>query len=205
MYIPKHFEINDENIIYDIIENNSFATVISTHKGRPYATHLPLILNREKEEIYGHFARPNSQWNDIEKQEVLIIFQGPHSYISPSWYETDMAVPTWNYVTVHVYGQVEILKSDEELIDTLRIMVKTYEEPNSTYNLDNVDSKYIDGLSKGIVGFRIKINSIEAKMKLSQNHPCERQERVIEQLEKVPSENARAIASLMKKNKGVTK
>jgi transcriptional regulator len=205
MYIPKHFEINDENTIYDIMEKNSFATVFSTHKGRPYASHLPLILNREKEEIYGHFARPNPQWSDIEKQEVLIIFQGPHSYISPSWYETATAVPTWNYVSVHVYGEVEILKSDEELIDTLCTMVKTYEEPNSTYNLDNVDSKYIDGLSKGIAGFKIKINSIEGKMKLSQNHPSERQERVIEQLEKVQSENARQIALLMKKNKGVTK
>lgn len=204
MYIPKDFKINDEEVIYDIMEKNSFAIVYSQHKGRPYATHIPLILNKEERILYGHFARPNPQWKDIVNQEVLIIFQGPHSYISPSWYETDTAVPTWNYVSVHVYGQVEVIENDEELMDTLRAMVKTYEEPTSSYNLEKVDSKYIDGLSRGIVGFRIKINSIEGKMKLSQNHPSERRELVIEQLERVPSENAKKIALLMKENKGVS-
>lgn len=203
MYIPKDFKVNDEEVIYDIMEKNSFATVYSQHNGRPIATHLPLILNKEEKILYGHFARPNPQWKDIENQEVLIIFQGPHSYISPSWYETGTAVPTWNYVSVHAYGQVEIVVSVEELMDSLRAMVKIYEEPTSSYNLDKVDAKYIDGLSKGVVGFKIKISDIEGKMKLSQNHPNERRERVIEQLEKLPSENAKKIASLMIENQGV--
>lgn len=153
MYIPKDFKIDDENIIYDIMEKNSFATVFSQHKGRPYATHLPLTLNREEQVLYGHFARSNPQWSDILNQEVLVIFQGPHSYISPSWYETDRAVPTWNYVSVHVFGQIEIVENEEVLIDSLRNMVKTYEEPTSSYNLEKIDARYIEGLSKGIVGF----------------------------------------------------
>lgn len=202
MYIPKDFKIDDENIIYDIMEKNSFATVFSQHKGRPYATHLPLTLNREEQVLYGHFARSNPQWSDILNQEVLVIFQGPHSYISPSWYETDRAVPTWNYVSVHVFGQIEIVENEEVLIDSLRNMVKTYEEPTSSYNLEKIDARYIEGLSKGIVGFRIKISSVEGKWKLSQNHPAERRELIIEQLEQIPSENSKQIAEYMKETRG---
>lgn len=202
MYIPKDFKIDDENIIYDIMEKNSFATVFSQHKGRPYATHLPLTLNREEQVLYGHFARSNPQWSDILNQEVLVIFQGPHSYISPSWYETDRAVPTWNYVSVHVFGQIEIVENEEVLIDSLRNMVKTYEKPTSSYNLEKIDARYIEGLSKGIVGFRIKISSVEGKWKLSQNHPAERRELVIKQLEQIPSENSKQIAEYMKETRG---
>lgn len=202
MYIPKDFKIDDENIIYDIMEKNSFATVFSQHKGRPYATHLPLTLNREEQVLYGHFARSNPQWSDILNQEVLVIFQGPHSYISPSWYETDRAVPTWNYVSVHVYGQIEIVENEEVLIDSLRNMVKTYEKPTSSYNLEKIDARYIEGLSKGIVGFRIKFSSVEGKWKLSQNHPAERRELIIKQLEQIPSENSKQIAEYMKETRG---
>lgn len=202
MYIPKDFKIDDENIIYDIVEKNSFATVFSQHKGRPYATHLPLTLNREEQVLYGHFARSNPQWSDILNQEVLVIFQGPHSYISPSWYETDRAVPTWNYVSVHVYGQIEIVENEEVLIDSLRNMVKTYEKPTSSYNLEKIDARYIEGLSKGIVGFRIKFSSVEGKWKLSQNHPAERRELIIKQLEQIPSENSKQIAEYMKETRG---
>lgn len=202
MYIPKDFKIDDENIIYDIMEKNSFATVFSQHKGRPFATHLPLTLNREEQVLYGHFARSNPQWSDILNQEVLVIFQGPHSYISPSWYETDRAVPTWNYVSVHVFGQIEIVENEEVLIDSLRNMVKTYEEPTSSYNLEKIDARYIEGLSKGIVGFRIKISSVEGKWKLSQNHPAERRELIIKQLEQIPSENSKQIAEYMKETRG---
>lgn len=202
MYIPKDFKIDDENIIYDIMEKNSFATVFSQHKGRPYATHLPLTLNREEQVLYGHFARSNPQWSDILNQEVLVIFQGPHSYISPSWYETDRAVPTWNYVSVHVFGQIEIVENEEVLIDSLRNMVKTYEKPTSSYNLEKIDARYIEGLSKGIVGFRIKFSSVEGKWKLSQNHPAERRELIIKQLEQIPSENSKQIAEYMKETRG---
>lgn len=198
MYIPKHFTIQDEETTYEMIEQNSFATLFSQHDGAPYATHLPLLLNRETLTLSGHFARPNEQWKDSGNQQVLAIFQGPHSYISPSWYETNKAVPTWNYVAVHVYGELEIVEDEQELIDSLQDLVHKYENPKSTYSLNNVDPNYMEGLSRGIVGFRIKINKIEGKAKLSQNHPVERRELVIEELEKVGSEGSRGIAGLMK-------
>jgi transcriptional regulator len=201
MYIPKHFTIHDEEKKYEMIEQNSFATLFSQHNGEPYATHLPLLLNRETLTLHGHFARPNEQWKDIENQHVLAIFQGPHSYISPSWYETTNAVPTWNYVAVHVYGELEIVEDEQELLNSLQELVHKYEEPQSTYSLNEVDSNYMAGLSKGIVGFKVKINKIEGKVKLSQNHSVERRNLVIEKLEKVGSEGSREIAELMKGTK----
>lgn len=199
MYIPKHFQIRDKKRIYQIIEDYSFATLFSQHNGIPWATHLPLILDPTQKYLYGHFARANPQWKDIEDQFVLAIFQGPHCYISSSWYETTKAVPSWNYLSVHVTGKLEMIEG-EELADSLDKMVLKYEDPTSTYDLKNVDTQYIKDLTMGIVGFRIKIEKLEGKAKLSQNHPKIRQERVIHQLEKSNKENEQAIARLMKEN-----
>jgi transcriptional regulator len=200
MYIPKHFEINDEDFIYDFIEKYSFATLFSQHNGEPYATHLPLILNKSESALYGHFARPNEQWKDVENQQVLVVFQGPHCYISPSWYETTKAVPTWNYVSIHLYGKVEIVEDGKIILDTLNELVNKYESPDSPYNLNDVEPSFIEGMSKGIVAFKIIITKIEAKAKLSQNHPVERQELIIKHLEGTSNQDHIQIASLMKKN-----
>ncbi|AGK54487.1 FMN-binding negative transcriptional regulator [Bacillus sp. 1NLA3E] len=198
MYIPKDFKIEDEEIIYDFIEKNGFATLFSQHNGEPYATHLPLILNKAENALYGHFARPNEQWKDAEK--VLVVFQGPHCYVSPSWYETMKAVPTWNYVSIHLYGKMEIVEDPKTIFDSLNELVNKYESPDSPYNLNNVEPSFIEGMSKGIVAFRIKTTKIEAKAKLSQNHPVERQELIIKQLEDSSNQDNIQVASLMKKN-----
>ncbi|MDM5334064.1 FMN-binding negative transcriptional regulator [Ureibacillus composti] len=200
MYIPKHFQINDDEFIYEMIEQYSFATLFSVHNGEPYATHLPLILNKTENALSGHFARQNEQWKVINNQKVLVVFQGPHCYISPSWYETGQAVPTWNYVSVHVYGELEIVEDQTVILDSLSEMVNKYESPVSSYDYRDVDPKYIEGMRKGIVAFKIKITKIEAKAKLSQNHSVERQELVIRELEKSSDQDNLQIASLMKKN-----
>ncbi|RCW77001.1 FMN-binding negative transcriptional regulator [Saliterribacillus persicus] len=200
MYIPNHFKINDETTNYEIINQHSFATLISQHSGMPFATHLPLILNKENTYLYGHFARPNPQWEDLKNQTVLAIFHGPHCYISPSWYETNKAVPTWNYVTVHVYGEIELLEAEDELKDSLNEMVLKYEDPDSSYSLQDLDTKFLQGMSKGVQGFKVKIKRIEGKSKLSQNHSIERRERVINQLEQISNTDEKQIATLMKAN-----
>jgi transcriptional regulator len=200
MYIPNDFKVTDESVTYGIINEHSFATLFSQHNGRPVATHLPLLLNKENTHLYGHFARPNPQWKEIENQNVLAVFHGPHCYISPSWYETNKAVPTWNYVSVHVYGEVELIKDESELIGSLHEMVSKYEAPDSSYRLQDVDAKFLAGMSKGVQGFKIKINQIEGKAKLSQNHSLQRQERVINHLQQIPNTDEQQIASLMKAN-----
>ncbi|PFG03429.1 FMN-binding negative transcriptional regulator [Bacillus sp. es.034] len=200
MYIPKDFTITDESVAYGVIKDHSFATLFSQYAGKPVATHLPLLLNKENTYLYGHFARPNPQWKEIEQQTVLAVFHGPHCYISPSWYESDQTVPTWNYVSVHVYGEVELIKDENELVDSLAELVSTFEAPDSSYSLGDLDPALLTGMSRGVQGFKIKINQIEGKAKLSQNHSTERQERVIHQLEQKPTTDEQQIASWMKGN-----
>lgn len=200
MYIPSYFKIEEITIAYNIIEEHSFATVISQYNGMPFATHLPLILDKDNTYLYGHFARPNPHWKDIKGQTVLAVFHGPHCYISPSWYETNTAVPTWNYVSVHVYGEVELIEDEYELMSSLNDMVLKYEAPDSSYRLQDVDTKFIDGMNKGVQGFKIKINKVEGKAKLSQNHSLPRQELIINQLEKNLDLDEQKISILMKAN-----
>ncbi|MEG0385304.1 FMN-binding negative transcriptional regulator [Solibacillus cecembensis] len=200
MFIPAHFNITDKALAYDIMKEHSFATLISQHDGLPFATHLPLILNEDNSYLYGHFARPNPQWKDIKDQVVLAIFHGPHCYISPSWYETNKAVPTWNYVTVHVYGEVELLEDEQELMNSMHDMVAKYETPDSSYSLQDVDAEFLSNMNKGVQGFKIKINKVEGKAKLSQNHSLQRKELVVNQLEQISNTDEKQIASLMKAN-----
>ncbi|GIN64170.1 protease synthase and sporulation protein PAI 2 [Robertmurraya siralis] len=200
MYIPSYFKIDDKATMLSLIKDYSFATLFSIHDGIPVATHLPLILNRDNIYLYGHFARPNPQWKDIKAQTVLVIFHGPHCYISPSWYETNQAVPTWNYVTVHIYGEVEWVENEQELNESLHEIVSKYEPPNSPYNLEEIDDAFLSGMNKGIQGFKIKINKIEGKAKLSQNHPEERQRLVATKLEQCLRTDEQEIAKLMKEN-----
>ena len=192
--------MTETTVAYKVIQENSFATLFSVHKGKPFATHLPLLLNKEKTYLYGHFARSNTQWKDIQNQTVLSVFHGPHCYISPSWYETNQAVPTWNYVTLHVYGEVELIEDEQELMSSLNDMVLEYEAPDNSYRLQDVDVELLHGMTKGIQGFKIKINKMEGKAKLSQNHSLHRQELIIKQLEQIPFPNEQQIASLMKAN-----
>ncbi|GGF22278.1 protease synthase and sporulation protein PAI 2 [Halobacillus andaensis] len=199
MYIPKHFKMNEDEV-YEFIHANGFAILFSQHNGEPCATHLPLMLDESEHTLYGHFARANEQWKDAEFQQVLAVFQGPHCYISPSWYETEKAVPTWNYVSAHVYGKMELIEDSQTIYDSLHELVTKYENPDSTYDLNDLEPGFIEGMSKGITAFRVKITKIEAKAKLSQNHPVERQERVIKQLENSSQQGDRKIASLMKEN-----
>jgi transcriptional regulator len=206
MYVPSHFQIKDKETAFSIMKENSFATVISTIDGVPEATQLPLFLDSKNEldakneYLYGHFARPNPQWRNIENRKVLVVFQGPHCYISPSWYETKTAVPTWNYVTVQVYGEATLINDDKEIQAYMNKLVLQYEEVDSTYNFEEVDANYIAGLNKGIQAFKIKITKIAGVEKLSQNHSKERQELVIKNLQLSNNENEHKVAALMKEN-----
>ncbi|WP_336183242.1 FMN-binding negative transcriptional regulator [Bacillus sp. 205(2023)] len=198
MYIPAPFQLSEDEAC-DVIKEYGFATLFSVHDGMPYATHLPLMISNDKNYLYGHLAQPNPQWKDIVSQSVLAVFQGPHCYISPKWYETNQAVPTWNYVSAHVYGEVELL-DEEETINSMSDLVLKYESPDSPYKIGDVDSKLLAGMNKGVKGFKIKINKIEGKAKLSQNHSILRQELVVNQLSLIPHTHEQIISSLMKEN-----
>lgn len=198
MYIPKDFQMETE-FIYQFIEEYPFSVLVSGSENGLVATHLPLLLSDDNQKLVGHFAKPNPQKESVGK-EVLCIFSGPHCYISPSWYETERAVPTWNFTAVHVKGILNIVDDPEKIQKSLVALVERFESKDSKYQIESVDTNYIEGLKKGIVPFEIQITHIEGKQKLSQNHSVERRNLVISNLDLLPGENEKAIASLMRKN-----
>jgi transcriptional regulator len=177
MYIPKHFELTDTKIMHDLMRQFSFATIVSVLEGVPFATHMPVVIRPEPGEfgtLRTHIARANPQWKTFSNQsgssdpEILVIFQGDHTYISPQWYETHPSVPTWNYVTVHAYGRAKIVEEPERVSELLDELIGSYEGEKG-WNSSNLSEKYMDGMMRGIVAFEIEITRLEGKMKLSQN------------------------------------
>lgn len=199
MYIPKHFNIKDSELILRIIKEFSFATLISNNNNEIEISHLPLIADTSGTFLTGHFAKANAHSNIPENSEIVAIFHGPHSYISPSWYETRNAVPTWNYVNIHVSGILTRLHSDE-LLNELEALIRTFEPDSTEYSLNDLSSENKERLINGIVGFKIEITKIDAKAKLSQNHSVERQSLVAEKLNSFGKENELYISKLMKEN-----
>ena len=199
MFIPEHYKNNDINEIHDFLKSNSFGILINTINGKPWGTHIPLELAKNSNDadvLVGHIAKANLQSkNLIDGDEVLCIFNGPHSYISSSWYQQE-EVPTWNYIAVHVYGTVKI-QTSEELLTSLHELVNKYEQQSEhPISLNDMSDKTMRQVS-GIIGFEIEINDIQAVNKLSQgrshDHP-----KIISELDKQgPSE--KAVADEMKK------
>src|SRR5262245_35101125 len=140
MYVPAHFAEPDLIKLHEAIECYSFATLVSQSGGEPFASHLPLLLDRDRGScgmLIGHMARANPQWQDAAGQRVLAVFSGPHAYISPTWYEAEKVVPTWNYVAVHAYGRLELIEDGGEAEGVLRRTIGTYEaSQRSPWQLD---------------------------------------------------------------------
>ena len=182
MYVPDHFAVTDPAVLFDFIARHSFGLLVSRRDGEPFATHLPLLLDRATNTLVGHVARANPQWRSLAGQTVLVVFSGPHAYVSPSWYESDNVVPTWNYVAVHAYGRAEVFEEPAALLAVVRDSVRTY-EASMPRPWDFPDgSQYIERLLKGIVGVRVAVERWEGKWKMSQNHPAERREKVVRAL-----------------------
>lgn len=199
MYIPKYFKVTNVDEIWDFVQKNSFGTIITTKKEKPIATHLPFGLTKKGDDYFitGHMAYGNPQWRTFETCEnVLVMFQGPHSYISSSWYENE-EVPTWNYQAVHIYGKASILHK-EELIDELTTMLKKYEEHRENPVLwDKLSPTLLENELKGIVGFKIKVGDIQAAYKLSQNRNETDYINIIEKLYDEENPDAKQMAELM--------
>jgi transcriptional regulator len=201
MYVPAHFAESDLGKLHAAIEQYSFATLVSHAGGESFASHLPLLLERDagpSGTLIGHMARANPQWRDAAGQRVQAIFAGPHAYISPTWYEAEKTVPTWNYVAVHAYGRLELIVDLTDSEAVLRRTIEVYEASQpSPWKLEE-SPEFVARLTQQIVAFRIPIERIEGKWKLNQNHPPERRAKVIAVLELRPDENSREVARLMR-------
>jgi transcriptional regulator len=167
----------------------------------PFATHLPFLLDRTagpQGTVVGHLARANPQWREAAGQTILVIFSGPHAYISPTWYEAEQVVPTWNYAAVHAYGRAEIVEEQAALLDIVRRSVEVYERAMPRPWSFDPASPYMERLLGQIVGLRIEVERIEGKFKLNQNHPAERRQKVVRALAERANENAQAVAAMMR-------
>ncbi|MGP0069275.1 MAG: FMN-binding negative transcriptional regulator [Isosphaeraceae bacterium] len=199
MYIPAAFAEPDTARLHEFIRRNGFAVLTSQGEGGLIASHLPFLLDAEAGphgQLLGHMARANPQWRDV-RGEAMAIFSGPHAYVSPSWYEAEGTVPTWNYVAVHAYGGFQIIEDRVGTLDILRRSVSTYESTRPEPWAFDESAPHVESMLKAIVGFRIEISRLEGKWKLSQNHPEERRMKVIRALEARPDEDSRAIARMM--------
>ncbi|NJN96095.1 MAG: FMN-binding negative transcriptional regulator [Anaerolineales bacterium] len=201
MYIPNAFAETDTAKLFDFVQANSLVFFF-TARGQPFATHVPFLLERSAESpgwLWGHLAKANPHWHDLAG-DVLVVFPGPHTYISPAWYEDNNVVPTWNYVAVHVYGRFSLVTEPAQLLKIVEDSVNFYEAPRPTpWSLDG-SHEYAQKILKGIVGFKIEITRLEGKCKLSQNHPAARQEKIIKALRQQPDPNSAEIAGLMAEN-----
>jgi transcriptional regulator len=201
MYIPEQYKNDNPEEIGAFLKQNSFGILVNLTDGKLWATHIPLELDTNengKEVLVGHLSKENPQWKSFAPDnKILAIFSGPHSYISPSWYEHEN-VPTWNYIAVHVYGTIKIIEG-EALLKSLKNLVDKYEaNSENPMCIENLSEKTMLQ-TRGIVAFEIEIDSIEAIKKMSQNRNEKDFQNIISELEKTANPNALAVANVMKK------
>lgn len=208
MYIPKSFAETDLPTLHAFIQAHNFATVVSQADGALHASHVPLMLDPTRGPygtLTGHLARANPQWKGFSAtSELLVIFQGPHAYISPTWYTVHPSVPTWNYTAVHAYG-VPIMIDDATALEHMvtQLVVQHEQARQPAWEMD-LPTDYMDKMLKAIVGFEIQITRLEGKYKLSQNRAEADQHNVIAGLAASDSPVEQETAAIMQQRRDET-
>lgn len=199
MYCPAHFAENDPEALGALIAANNFAVLVSSVNGRAFATHLPFLYRPESAILTAHMARANPHWEALAAapDEALVIFQGPHAYVSPAWYG-EPGVPTWNYAAAHVYGTFELIADPTAHRDALEALTVHHEAGNSPPWQADFTTPLIAGMLRGTVAFNIRIRTIEGKFKLSQNRSAADRGRVVAALEALGDDDALGVAQLMR-------
>ncbi|MFT3895373.1 MAG: FMN-binding negative transcriptional regulator [Anaerolineales bacterium] len=202
MYISKLYREEDRIKILEFLKQNEFATLVTYDGEKPTASHLLMEVVEEGEKLFinGHMSRANPLWKTFEKNsEVLVIFQGPHTYISPTWYN-HVNVPTWNYQSIHVYGKTRIVTDHEETYEMLsRLIARNEGDPS--YRMETLPADLVMKEMKGIVAFQVEVTRIEANYKLSQNRDDESYWSVVSHLEERTDEMSHGVAEAMKKQR----
>jgi transcriptional regulator len=205
MYVQPSFGETDPEKLVALAARYPFATVITPAADGLWVSHVPLLVRRRNDALTlaGHLARANGHWEAMERggAPTTAIFHGPHAYVSPTWYATAPAVPTWNYVVVHAAGEARVHHDGAELADLLRDMTALYEgQGPRAWNPDRLPDDFAQGMRGAIVGFEIAVDRLEGKVKLSQNRSAEDRRGVVAALAAQLSEDSRAIAALMREN-----
>jgi len=206
MYTPRSFAIDDLQQIQQQMRDTRLAVLVTHGAQGLQASHLPLLLRPDEGAngtLYGHFARANPQWKDLQDgAEALVIFAGPDAYVSPGFYpskaEHGKAVPTWNYIAVHAYGTAEVFTDTGRLHDLVSALTDRHETGRpQPWKVTDAPADYIDGMLKAVVGFALPIQRLEGKRKLGQNRSSADIAGVREGLAASPDAQDRALAHLM--------
>lgn len=202
MYISKLYREENREKILAFLQQNDFATVVSYDSERPVASHLLVEVFEEGETLLvnGHMSRANSLWKTFENNnEVLVIFQGPHTYISPTWYN-HLNVPTWNYQSIHVYGRPRLITAHDEAYSVLKRLIDRYEQ-KSHYSMETLPQDFVMKEMKGIVAFQVEVVRIDANYKLSQNRNDEDYQSIVAHLDERTDELSHGVAEAMKRQR----
>ena len=201
MYIPKINLTTDRNEIVAFMKQFSFAAIITAKDSLPVATHLPFLVTVKDGNVIltSHFAKANEHWTEIENNKVLVIFSEPHAYISTKNYDKELNVPTWNYISIHAYGQGKLITETQKTFEVLEAMIDNY-ETSYRQQWNSFPEEYKLKMSKGIAAFEITITDLQAKKKLSQNRTDTERQKIIGALSKSNDTNEQLISEYMKKN-----
>jgi transcriptional regulator len=199
LYVPPHFRVEDRERLVDFMRSHAFVTLVSSGDKGLHVSHVPLLVDVDGDvlRLRGHVARGNAHWEAIEgAHEVAAIFQGPHAYVSPTWYATHPSVPTWNYAVVHAHGRAR-LTDEAELHQIVMELSAKYEAGNTPpWKMSELPAAYASSMLAMIVGFEIEVERVEGKFKLSQNRPAE----IPRVAERLDAAGETELASLMRQH-----
>ena len=201
MYSPPYNRLDDKSELLAFMRANSFPILVTGTGGVLQASHLPVTIHSEGSQIVidMHMAKNNLQWKEFFDDEVMVIFTGPHAYISPRWYEDEERVPTWNYAAVHAYGVARIIAEKKANYESQRRLVESL-DPQWLPKFDALRQEYVDRMLDGIVNFAIEVTRLETRWKLSQNRGRREMELIAAQLEKSADTGERALAAFTRKH-----
>ena len=205
MHIVKYFREENRERVLEFLHQNNFAALVAYDGEKPVASHLLVEIVEEDESLFiiGHMSRANPLWKMFEHNpEVLVIFQGPHTYISPRWYN-HINVPTWNYQSVHVYGKPSVITDKKETYEILKRLIDRH-EAGSSYTLETLPQDFVEKEIRGIVAFQIDVTKIEASFKLSQNRDDESYQSIVDHLDQRTDDLSLAVAEAMRQNRTIT-
>jgi transcriptional regulator len=202
LYAPSHFQARDRTAFARLAHDHPFATLVTPGVPEPLVTHLPLIHVPDREPngtLLGHFARANPHSRAAAEMESMAIFQGPHAYVSPSWYADPAgAVPTWNYAVAHAHGTIELAQDGAETRAIVDLLIQRFEAGRAAPWQLALDPPRLRAMVDAIIGFRIRVKRIDAKLKLSQNRSAEDRNRVAAALDAEGYAEAAATAAWMR-------
>src|SRR5262245_19112507 len=201
MYSPPYNRPEDRAEILAFMRANDFPLLVTGTGGTLHASHLPVVVQERGEDLFldMHMAKNNPQWREFFDDEVLVVFSGPHSYVSPRWYEQKERVPTWNYAAVHVYGAPKIIEGRAAKYAGQERLVATH-DPQWLLTFRNLREQYVTDMLEGIVNFEIRVTRLETRWKLSQNRGRREMELIAAELEKSPDTSVHALAALTRKH-----